>query len=462
MNNLDVKADFIDQKLGSSKLTVKEKVSYGLGDAGCAFAMTTVYQYLMFFYTDVFGISIAAVGTLFLVARIWDAVNDPIIGGMIDKSNPKRGKYRSPLFYGCIPLATFSILCFTAPDLSQTGKLVYAYITYIGAGMLYTYVNTSYSSLTSVMTDSPSERTSITTYRMYIACIGNVLLSIGLPMMVAYFGKESAGKGYQIAAIVFAGISVLLFLTTYFNCKERVRIPSEKVSFKDMFRTVVSNKPLLLLCLIFIVVFNNVTISTSVGMYYIKYNVGREDLTSIFILFTSLPGLISLAIMPYLVKKVGKKQLLILGTIVSMIGLAGLYIFSAKGLFLVFASRFVAGFGATLIMALIWDMVPDTIDYGEYTTGKRLAAINNAAVGFFFKIGTALAGIIPGFILDRAGYVPNTVQTPQALDAIKFTLAGVPFIFFVIALIPMFIYKLDNKECERIANGLKGRRLNRG
>ena len=197
-------------------------------------------------------------------------------------------------------------------------------------------------------------------------------------------------------------------------------------------------------------------------MYYIKYNVGREDLTSIFILFTSLPGLISLAIMPYLVKKVGKKQLLILGTIVSMIGLAGLYIFSAKGLFLVFASRFVAGFGATLIMALIWDMVPDTIDYGEYTTGKRLAAINNAAVGFFFKIGTALAGIIPGFILDRAGYVPNTVQTPQALDAIKFTLAGVPFIFFVIALIPMFIYKLDNKECERIANDLKGRRLNRG
>lgn len=459
MQNVELNISLDNAKAKSEKISVKEKIAFGLGDAGCAFAMTTVFQYLMYFYTDVFGIGIAAVGTLFLVARIWDAINDPLIGGLIDKCNPKHGKYKSHLLYGCIPLAAFSILCFAGPNLPQSGKLIYAYVTYIAIGMLYTYVNTSYSSLTSVITDSPSERTSITTYRMYIACIANVLLSLAVPVMIQYFGKNSTVTGYKIATLIFAVLSVTLFLITFFTCKERIKIPVEKIKFKEIFKTVVSNKPLLLLCLIFVIVFTNLSISASVGFYYIKYNVVREDLTNIFLLLINLPGLVSLAVMPYLAEKIGKKNLLIVSTIISMIGLLGLYFVPANSLTMVFISRSIAGFGATLIMGLIWIMVPDTIDYGEYKTGNRLAGVTYAAVGFFFKIGTALAGIIPGFILSKAGYIPNIVQTQTALNGIKFTLSGVPFILFALALIPMFLYKLDNKECERIASVLRKKRI---
>lgn len=442
------------------KLRKTEKVGYALGDVGCAFAMTTINTYLMYFYTDVFGINVGAVGTLFLVARIWDAFNDPIIGNWIDKSKFKKGKYRTCILYGCVPLAIFSVLCFSAPNLSPTWKLIYAYITYIGAGMLYTLVNTSYSSLSSVMTEDPVERTTLTAVRMYLANIGNMMLSVGVPMLAAFFGKKSMGTGYRITAFIFAGMSVVLFLFTYFSTKERIKVDQseEKVTLKVMVSAMLSNKPLLLLCLVFIVTFTNVSISSAVGTYYIKYNVGRADLTGIFILFSNLPGVISLALIPYFSVKIGKKKLLFISYIVSIAGLAGMFLAPVSNLIAVFSFRFIAGFGATLIMGLIWNMAPDVIDYGEYVSGQRLGAVTYAIIGFFFKLGNALAGIIPGIILGMTGYVANVEQTERSLAGIKFTLVGVPIILSLLVLIPIYFYRLDNKETLRIAGILHERR----
>lgn len=442
------------------KLKTTEKVGYALGDMGCAFAMTTINTYLMFFYTDVFGISVGAVGTLFLIARIWDAINDPIIGNWIDRSHFKKGKYKTFILYGCVPLAIFSILCFTAPDLSNTWKLIYAYVTYIGAGMLYTVVNTSYSSLSSIMTEDPDERTELTGVRMYLANVGNMLLSVGVPMLAVFFSQTTSGGGYRATAMVFAGLSVILFLITYFTTKERIKVPAseEKVTVKSMISTMISNKPLLLLCLIFIVAFTNVSISTAVGTYYVKYNMHHEELTGIFTLFTSLPGLVSLAFIPYLAKKIGKKKLLFISYIISIIGLIGMFVVSADQLYPVFFFRFISGFGATMIMGLIWNMAPDVIDYGEYISGQRLGAVTFAIIGFFFKLGNALAGMIPGIILELTGYVPNVEQTASALFGIKFTLIGVPAILSVLVLIPIYLYRLDNKEIRHIAQVLHERR----
>lgn len=444
----------------SEKLKAKEKVGYALGDMGCAFAMTTINTYLMYFYTDVFGINVAAVGTLFLIARIWDAINDPIIGNLIDKSNFKKGKYKTFIFYGSIPLALFSVLCFTAPDLSNTMKLVYAYVTYIGAGMLYTLVNTSYSSLSSLITEDPDERTNLTAVRMYLANIGNMCLSVGVPVLAVMFGKKSAGTGYRITAMVFAGLSIILFLTTYFTTTERIKVVNteEKAGLKEMVSVLLKNKPLIILCIVFIVAFTNVSISTAIGTYYIKYNMGREDLTSIFILFTSLPGLISLALIPHFSKKIGKKKLLAASYIISIIGLFGMYIAPESSVTAVFVFRFISGFGATLIMGLIWNMAPDVIDYGEYVSGRRLSAITYAIIGFFFKLGNALAGIIPSIIMDRTGYQANMSQTASALFGIKFSLIGVPLILSILVLIPIFAYKLDGRESQKIAQVLHERR----
>lgn len=444
------------------KLQWKERIGYGLGDMGCAFAMTTVNTYIMYFYTDIFGISIGAVGTLFLVARIWDAINDPMIGGMIDKSHFKSGKYKPFILSGAVPLAIFSVLCFSAPELSDTGKLIYAYVTYIGLGMLYTLVNTAYSSLSSLMTDDPTEMTKLTVTRMYMSNIGNILLSVGVPVLaVALSTGGDLGKGYRNAAIIFAIGSVILLLTTYFSSKERLKSTAtsgEKVTIKEMILTVFKNKPLLLLCLIFVITFTNVTLSTSVGMYYIKYNAGREDLASIFILLTSLPGLISMAMIPHFTKSISKKGLLSVATIISMLGLLMMNFTTPTNIAMLFIGRAVAGFGATMIMGLVWSMIPDTIDYGEYLSGKRLGAITYAAIGFFFKLGNALAGIIPGIILTNAGYVANAQQTQSSLDAIRFTLFVIPFLLFAGMLVLNYLYPLTNKEIYRISSILKERR----
>lgn len=442
------------------KLSMKEKIGYAFGDVGCAFAMTTICTYLMYFYTDVFGISVGAVGTLFLVARIWDAVNDPIIGTWIEKSNLKKGKYKPFILYGCIPLALFSVLCFTAPDLSYTGKLIYAYITYIGAGMLYTLVNTSYSSLSSVMTEDPVDRTSLTAVRMYLANIGGIFIALGVPLLAAYLGRKSIGTGYMLTAVIFAGISVLLFIITHRTCKERIKVntPPEDITVKSMVKAMVNNKPLIMLCIIFVVTFTNVSISSAVGTYYIKYNVGREDLTGIFLMLTNIAGLFSLAVIPYFSSKIGKKNLLLAAHIISIIGLIAMFLIPASNLLLVFTTRLIVGFGATMIMGLIWNMAPDVIDYGEYHNGQRMGGIIYAIIGFFFKLGNALAGIIPGIILSIAGYAPNIQQTPSALFGIQFTMIGVPLILSILVLIPIALYKLNNKQIYKIAEELHNRR----
>ncbi len=443
------------------KLTIKEKVGYGLGDVGCAFAMTTICTYLMYFYTDVFGISVGAVGTLFLVARIWDAVNDPIIGTWIEKSNLKRGKYKPFIIYGCIPLAIFSVLCFISPDFSDMGKLIYAYITYIGAGMLYTLVNTSYSSLSSVMTEDPVDRTSLTAVRMYLANAGGIFISLGVPMLATYLGKDSLGTGYMLTAIIFATASVIMFIITHRTCKERIKItaPAENITMKSMITTMLSNKPLIMLCIIFIVTFTNNSISSAVGTYYIKYNSGREDLTGFFLMLTNIAGLFSLAIIPYFSMKIGKKSLLMAAHIISIVGLILMYIIPAANITLVFITRFIISFGTTMIMGLIWNMAPDVIDYGEYHTGNRMGGVIYAVIGFFFKLGNALAGVIPGIILSMTGYIPNVKQTATALFGIKFTMIAVPFILTLLVLIPIALYKLNNKETLRIAQELHDRRL---
>lgn len=446
----------------NEKLKTKEKIGYALGDVGCAFAMTTICTYLMYFYTDVFGISVGAVGTLFLVARIWDAINDPIIGTWIEKSNLKSGKYKPFIIYGCVPLAIFSVLCFVSPDFSDIGKLIYAYITYIGAGMLYTLVNTSYSSLSSVMTEDPVDRTSLTAVRMYLANVGGIFISLGVPMLATYLGKESLGTGYMLTAIIFATASVVMFIITHRTCTERIKIdaPTEKITIKSMVNTMFSNKPLIMLCIIFIVTFTNNSISSAVGTYYIKYNSGRADLTGIFLMLTNIAGLFSLALIPYFSMKIGKKALLMAAHIISLIGLILMYIVPATNIPLVFITRLIVSFGATMIMGLIWNMAPDVIDYGEYHTGNRMGGVIYAIIGFFFKLGNALAGIIPGIILSMTGYVANVEQTPTALFGIKFTMIAVPLIFTILVLIPIYLYKLNNKETMKIAKALHDRRLN--
>lgn len=266
----------------SKKIYFKEKIGYASGDLACNLIYQTVSTYLLFFYTDVFGISAAAAGTMFLIVRGIDAISDPFIGTLVDKTNSRFGKFRPYLLFGAFPFALLAILCFTTPQFSGGVKLIYAYITYIGLSITYTCINVPYGALTSAITRDSKEVVDLTSVRMFFANLGGVIVSFGVPQLAGAIGRtaDSTKIGWQITMTIMGVAGALLLLFCFKNTKERVKIKvvHGNIKFADIFEQFKVNRPFVVLCVFFILIFGINSISNSVGIYYVTYNVGRPDL----------------------------------------------------------------------------------------------------------------------------------------------------------------------------------------
>lgn len=443
----------------SEKITLKEKMGYATGDLACNFIYQTVSSFLLFFYTDVFGISAVAAGFMFLIVRMIDAVMDPLIGTMVDKTNTKYGRFRPYLLYGAFPFAGVAILCFTTPGFSDPMKLVYAYITYTLLSITYSVVNIPYAALTSAITQDNKEVVSLTSVRMLFSNIGGLIVSFGVPLLAGIFtnatGKTSTG--WQITMSIMGVLGALLLIYCFMNTKERVQIDHSKeakINVKDIFIQLKSNRPLVIICLFFILNFGVNSIVNSVGIYYVTYNVARPDLVKWYGLMGTLPALILMPLMPAMYKWMGKKKLLFTALSLKAIGLVALFLVPATMVELVFAGRLIAALGTITAGAFTWALIPETIDYGQYKTGKRASGVIYALVGFFFKFGMAIGGIVPGLILANFGYVANQAQTATALHGILLTMTVIPVIFVIIELVAIFFYNLDEKEHKRVLSEL--------
>ena len=443
----------------SEKISLKEKVGYATGDLACNFIYQTVSSFLLFFYTEVFGISAIAAGFMFLVVRLFDAVIDPLIGTVVDKTNTKYGRFRPYLLYGAFPFAGVAILCFTTPAFSEPMKLVYAYVTYILLSVTYSFVNIPYAALTSAITQDNKEVVSLTSIRMLFSNTGGLIVSFGVPLLAGIFtnvtGKTSTG--WQITMSIMGILGALILIYCFLNTQERVQIDHSeeaKINVKDIFSQLKANRPLIIICLFFILNFGVNSIVNSVGIYYVTYNVARPDLVKWYGLMGTLPALILMPLMPLMYKWMGKKKLLFTALSFKAIGLIALFIIPATMVPLVFAGRLIAALGTITAGAFTWALIPETIDYGQYKTGKRASGVIYALVGFFFKFGMAIGGIIPGLILAKFGYVANHAQTPIALHGILFTMTIIPAIFVIIELVAIFFYNLDEKEHKRVLSAL--------
>ncbi|WP_459481515.1 glycoside-pentoside-hexuronide (GPH):cation symporter [Clostridium saccharoperbutylacetonicum] len=443
----------------SEKITLKEKMGYATGDLACNFIYQTVSSFLLFFYTDVFGISAVAAGFMFLIVRMIDAVMDPLIGTMVDKTNTKYGRFRPYLLYGAFPFAGVAILCFTTPAFSDPMKLAYAYITYILLSITYSVVNIPYAALTSAITQDNKEVVSLTSVRMLFSNIGGLIVSFGVPLLAGIFtnatGKTSTG--WQITMSIMGFLGALLLIYCFMNTKERVKIDHSKeakINVKDIFIQLKSNRPLVIICLFFILNFGVNSIVNSVGIYYVTYNVARPDLVKWYGLMGTLPALILMPLMPTMYKLMGKKKLLFTALSLKAIGLIALFLVPPTMVQLVFAGRLIAALGTITAGAFTWALIPETIDYGQYKTGKRASGVIYALVGFFFKFGMAIGGIVPGLILANFGYVANQAQTATALHGILLTMTVIPVIFVIIELGAIFFYNLDEKEHKRVLSEL--------
>ncbi len=445
------------------KVSLFEKIGYGIGDLACNLIFSTATSYLMYYYTDIALIPSSSIATLFLIARVWDAINDPIMGIIVDKTNTRFGKFRPYILFGSFILALFAFLLFTVPvDANNSSKLIYVYITYIGFGMSYTLVNIPYSALTSAMSDDTVERTKITTVRMIFAVLSGFAVSQVWNLVKLF---DTPVIGYRYTNAVIGIVSIILFAICFFTTKEIVVIKSTNKKFfiKEEFKAITQNTPLIIITVVFMLILIAGFVIFGVNIYFFKYNLKREDLIPTALMLNTISTALGMLTVPYITKLLGKKKAGVITLF--LFGLFNLLFFvnykTINSINLYFIIIVIAGIFNSYTWSLGWSMIPDTIEYAEYKVGFRAEGLIYSMYSFGQKMGIALAGLISGVALDFIGYKANNLeQTQFSLDGIAFLRGGIPFILCILAIIIISFYPLNEKRYEQISRELKTRKNN--
>jgi len=440
------------------KLSFKEKVGYGLGDFACNLVFSTLMLYLMFFYTDVFGIPAAVVGTLMLVISVWDAISDPLMGGIADRTTTRWGKFRPYLLWLAVPFAVTTALTFTTPPFSVSGKIVYAYITYFLLTTVFTAINVPYSALSGVMTDDSIERTGLNAYRMGFSQFGNLLVGAGTLPLVALLGKGNQALGYQLTMISFGILGLILFLVCFSSTRERISPPEgQKTSLKADLRMLMMNRPWQVIFIVGILSFIFIILRTSVVMYYFNYFVESQRLIPFFMASTSIAAIIGVMFSKPMVKRIGKKGTFALGQLVSAATV--IFFFLPKtAVFSMFAANMVYGMASFMTIPITWAMIADTADYAEWKYRIRSTGIVFSASTFAHKLGIGIGGGLGGWLLTVFGYVPGVSQTNTAVLGIKSMMSVIPAIGAILVALLIIFYKIDEDLCHRMREELAKQR----
>ena len=437
---------------GHDRLTVREKVGYGLGDTASNLFFQTFMIYLLFFYTDVFGISAAAAGTMLLVTRLWDTVNDPIVGALADRTNTRWGKFRPYILWGAVPFGVAGVLTFTTPDLEPFPKLVYAYVTYGVMMMMYTVVNIPYSALMGVISPDSLERTSVSSYRFIFAFLGGLIVQASTLPLVELFGAGDQRLGFQMTMIVFAAMATALFLVTFSSTRERVTVDTaiETNLARDL-RDLVTNVPWLVLFVVGLFNLTFTSIRSGTVVYYFKYVVGEEGLASGFLVAGTVTTLIGVALAPWLAKQLGKKYLFITATATSGLLAASFYLIEPGNYSALLAVQVLASLAAGPTAPVVWAMYADCADYSAHRNKRRATGLVFSAATFAQKMGWTLGGALTGWLLAWYGFEANTAQSDGAVHGIRLMFSVIPGVIGIGAALAMLAYPLDDAEVKRIS-----------
>ena len=461
---MSIKSDAVQASdKGFYKLSWTQRIGFGSGDLAQNLIYQTISMYLLFFYTNVYGLDPGVAAIMFLIVRIVDVIWDPLVGTFVDKHDPKLGKYRAYLILGGVPLTGFAILCFWN---GFSGSLLYAYITYVGLSMCYTLVNVPYGALNASLTRDTNEITILTSVRMFMANVGGLAVGMGLPIVVKLFDPSetsdlsSSDSAWFITMTIYGLVGLALLIFCFTQCRERVvmdKSETENVKVSDLWLEFVRNKPLRILAFFFITAFAMMAIGNSAGAYYINYNLsGTAGELSIFMGLGSIPAFIFMPMIPAIKRKVGKKGMFYIFLIAAIIGMAMLYVISMvdslkEHMMLVYIAQFVKSTGVIVATGYMWALVPEVISYGEYTHGRRISGIVNALTGIFYKAGMALGGVVPGLVLAFVDFNKDAAQqTPFAQQGILWLVAVIPAILLLLAMFIISKYDLDDERIDQI------------
>ena len=461
-------ANATQEAKGFYKLSWIQRIGFGSGDLAQNLIYQTISMYLLFFYTNVYGLKPADAATMFLVVRLVDVLWDPLVGTYVDKHNPRWGKYRSYLVLGGLPLTAFAGLCFFD---GFSPSLLYAYVTYVGMSMLYTLINVPYGALNSSLTRDTDEITTLTSVRMFLANVGGLCVASGIPLVVAAFApKDASGEAiistpgaanaWFITMSLYAAVGLLLLVFCFSQTKERVVMDAkdmENVKVSDLWTEFTRNRPLRVLAFFFITAFAMMSVGNAAGSYYMTCNLqATSDQLAIFMGLGSVPAFIFMPMGPAIKKKVGKRGMFNIFLTIAIIGMAILYVVSVipalkTQMWIVYTAQFIKSTGVIVATGYMWALVPEVISYGEYTTGKRISGIVNALTGIFFKAGMALGGVVPGLVLEYVGFNAKvTQQTAFAEQGILWLVCVIPALLLGLAMFIISRYELTDKVIDDI------------
>ncbi len=445
--------------LNTERIAVKEKVGYALGDAAANFIFQTMLVFQLAFYTDTFGITAAAAGTLFLVVRFWDAIFDPLMGVIADRTNTRWGKFRPWVLWTAVPFGIMGFLTFTTPHFGPHGKLVYAYVTYIALMMVYSANNLPYSALSGVITGDLVERTSLSTYRFVLAMSAAfVVQGLALPM-VNYFGHGDSAKGYQYTMGILSALAVIFFVVTFVTTKERVHPdPAQKTSVRQDFTDLAHNGPWLAIFALTLFVFVTLSMRGGVMLYYFKYYVNREDLFSVFNVCGLAATIVGVIGSTPLAKRYGKRGIYGIGLAATVVFTAAFVVIPRTAIAAMFVVEMFRQLAYGFTIPLLWAMMADVADYSEWKNRRRATAIVFSGIVFALKAGLGFGGAIGGWLLSIYGYVPNAVQSEHALTGIRYTASVFPAATFLIGVLCLFFYRIDRNLEVQITDELAVRR----
>lgn len=445
------------EKIKSYTIGRFQYFAYGLGNFASQLSWTMVSTYLAVFYTDVFGLAPAAVSVLFLVAKIWDGCNDPMMGELMEHTHTKWGRFRPYIVIGAPLLVLFTILTFTVPDFGDTGKLVYAYITYIGLGMIYTLTNVPYQGLPAVMTPDSKKVNRLMAAQMMGMVLGMIVLNLGTLPLVNLFGHGDPKAGYQLTASLFAIAALPMFWLCAGACKETVVVRKEhQVPVKESLKLIVTNKNLMMVVLYTICNMAGMMGRIGVAVYFYMYVVQDFRFITLFMMMQMIVGAIVMPFAPKAMEKFGKKPLMLFALIIQAVGLFMMVFGPYKNIPYLFVCHIVYGLGY-LSGPCGSVMLVDAVDEMDLRTGVRTDGTAFALNGLGSKVGSAIGSALGVAIIGWFGYVGGGEITGHVQNGIMIATNIVPAIIFLLGMIPVALYGLKDSDMVGIREELRAR-----
>ena len=433
--------------MNSETLTNRVRAGYGIGDYAICLYWSGIGLYLLYFYTDVVGISPILAGWIYALGIGWDAITDPFMGYLAERTKTKMGSYRPFIYYGSIPLALSFVLLFWVPPFEGTVLFLFLILVNLIHRSCFTIVSVPYSSLTARITNDSNERTKLTTARMISASFGTLSMSALAFPLISYFGGADEAFGFLWLAIISGLIAIALLSVTVYSVREKVDeiVTSNLPNFVSITKTVATNYP-------FWIVFGCILILGSTGVmfnknliYFVKYGLELHEYQGLILGVSSGASFLSLPFWAYLALKIGKRETWLISMTIAFIGLLLFFYYPIASLNELLILLALIGVGNGAGGVLFWSMLPDTVEYGEWKSGIRTESSLYGFMTFAQKSSIAVAALILGFLLSGIGFEPNQIQSKETISGMKFMMSWIPICGIIISLVLMYFYPISTK-----------------